>query len=84
MIYYMTPKVLPKGHLRYGMFEVNNYGRLINIGWGNDLNNLLKDKSTFDTYIYMWDKDYHIDNFISNISKDCTIFTKESHPEYFI
>ena len=84
MIYYMTPKVLPKTHLRYGMFEVNNNGRLINIGWDNNLNKLLRDRRTFGISINMWNKDYHIDNFIANISKDCIVFTKESNPEYFI
>ena len=84
MIYYMTPKVLPKAHLRYGMFEVNSDGKLINIGWGNDLNNLRKYKNTFGISIGIWDKYYHIDNFIANISKDCIIFTEQSHPEYFI
>lgn len=84
MIYYMTPKVLPKGHIRYGMFEVDNDGRLIRIDWSNDLNNLFNYKTDFGISVGMWNKTYHIDNFIANISEDCIVFTKESHPEYFI
>ena len=84
MVYYMNPKVLYEGHFRYGMFDVDNDGRLTNIGWSNELSSILRHKNTFDTTIYMWNKYYPIDNFITNISKDCIVFTKESHPEYFI
>ena len=83
MIYYMTPKVLPERHFRYGMFEVDNDNKLISTGYGNNLNEIVRDTITLPVQ-HIWNRYYNIDNFIANISKDCIVFTKESHPEYFI
>lgn len=83
MIYYMTPKVLPKGHFIYSMFEVDNDGTLISIGYDNNLNEIVRDVDILRVQP-LWNRYYNTDNFITNISEDCILFTKESHPEYFI
>ena len=83
MIYYATPKILLKSYFKYCIFEVNDEGRMIRIDLDNNLNIVLKHAYT-SPVIRLWNRSYDVENFISNISKDCTIFTKESHPEYFI
>lgn len=83
MIYYMTPKVLHENYFRYGMFEVNDDGRLISMGYGEHLNEIKRDIN--DLFVqHIWGKQYNIDNFIANISEDCIVFTEQSHPELFI
>ena len=83
MIFIATPKALPKSHFKYGIFEVDDSSRLISAGWSNQIQNLTLYHIPIEPQP-IWDKFYSVDNFLKAVSKDCTIFTTESHPEYFI
>ena len=37
-----------------------------------------------ENYIHIWHSKLHIDNIMEQLSTFCSIYTQESHPEYFI
>ena len=84
MIFIATPKRLPKGYFKYGIFEVDDNDTLISVGWSNQIQNLTLSITPKRLLHVMWDEEYPIHNFLEEISKDCFIFTEQSHPEYFI
>ena len=84
MIFIATPKQLPKDYFEYGIFEVDNNGTLISVGWANQIRDLTLYHTPTKPVQCMWGKEYYIRNFLKEIYKDCIILTPQSHPEYFI
>ena len=84
MIFIATPKQLPKGYLKYVIFEVDDNGTLISAGWADQIQDLKMRFEIPSKTVPMWGIEYSVHNFFEELSKDRIIFTTESHPEYFI
>ena len=77
---YATPKVLPKGHTPFAILGFTDTGELTHGSFNGRLENLPKEPYRLRNQD-MWCKELH--NY-EEVEAFCHIFTKDSHPEYFI
>ena len=85
-IYYITLKsqVFPKGHYKYGKIKIEN-NQIVGYLFDNNLERLNKANSkSFYTGIPtdMWELRINQSNILND--SNILIFTKETHPEFFI
>jgi hypothetical protein len=77
---YATPKVLPKGHVPYGKISFNDDDTIKDWTFRPDIASTI-DAEIDDTTGTAWETNFYT---YEDIEAFCHIFTKDSHPEYFI
>ena len=78
---FITPKVLPSGHSRYGLIDLDAE----TFTFDDDLNQIIYEpRQPFEEFTGAWDFD--LDSTLSELIShpDVITFTRDSHPEYFL